>query len=460
MEVLLVCGWLPPSEGHARRISKILRSESRRQVRHFKDCLRVACSSVSDGRLNVKVFREWCRQANILTEAMWNDVRRGLPRKKRDPPKGGLLLLGDAVVEERQQKVLRLGPKFCVEPRLDLVDKLSLTRDIARQVPEKEKDRCVVECVDVVAKASVSRLQDEGYPFSVMLAVGTRARKLSWFLKNAQCPMEVLLVCGWLPPSEGHARRISKILRSESRRQVRHFKDCLRVACSSVSDGRLNVKVFREWCRQANILTEAMWNDVRRGLPRKKRDPPKGGLLLLGDAVVEERQQKVLRLGPKFCVEPRLDLVDKLSLTRDIARQVPEKEKDRCVVECVDVVAKASFGFSSYCSSVKPPKLGGEFSKAQWAGGWPGQQRLGDESEAAAGDEATTVGCPGSCKQRLGRKPTIIGCRRSLLRGAAATVLQIYEHVCEVSFLTFIEANKLRQPRLDETLSFFRHLLT
>ncbi|KAL3221463.1 hypothetical protein MRX96_029453 [Rhipicephalus microplus] len=70
---------------------------------------------------------------------MWNDVRRGLPRKKRDPPKGGLLLLGDAVVEERQQNVLRLGPKFCVEPRLDLVDKLSLTRDIARQVPEKEK---------------------------------------------------------------------------------------------------------------------------------------------------------------------------------------------------------------------------------------------------------------------------------------------------------------------------------
>ncbi|KAL3251890.1 hypothetical protein MRX96_055024 [Rhipicephalus microplus] len=108
---------------------------------------------------------------------MWNDVRRGLPRKKRDPPKGGLLLLGDAVVEERQQKVLRLGPKFCVEPRLDLVDKLSLTRDIARQVPEKEKDRCVVECVDVVAKASVSRLQDEGYPFSVMLAVGTRLLK-------------------------------------------------------------------------------------------------------------------------------------------------------------------------------------------------------------------------------------------------------------------------------------------
>ncbi|KAL3237313.1 hypothetical protein MRX96_048196 [Rhipicephalus microplus] len=98
-----------------------------------------------------------------------------------------------------------------------------------------------------------------------------------------------------------------------------------------------------------------MWNDVRRGLPRKKRDPPKGGLLLLGDAVVEERQQKVLRLGPKFCVEPRLDLVDKLSLTRDIARQVPEKEKDRCVVECVDVVAKASWGLCEN-DSVRSPE--------------------------------------------------------------------------------------------------------
>ncbi|KAL3242413.1 hypothetical protein MRX96_047761, partial [Rhipicephalus microplus] len=62
--------------------------------------------------------------------------------------------LCEVVVEKRQQKVLRLGPKFCVEPKLDFVDRLSLTKDIVRQVPEKEKDRCVVECVDMVAKAS------------------------------------------------------------------------------------------------------------------------------------------------------------------------------------------------------------------------------------------------------------------------------------------------------------------
>ncbi|KAH7953088.1 hypothetical protein HPB49_004516 [Dermacentor silvarum] len=88
---------------------------------------------------------------------MWNDVRRTLPKKKkRDLPEGRLLVLGGATVEERHQEVLKLGPKFCVEPRIGIVDRLSLTRDIARSVPEKEKERCVVECVDVVAKASIT----------------------------------------------------------------------------------------------------------------------------------------------------------------------------------------------------------------------------------------------------------------------------------------------------------------
>ncbi|XP_075737175.1 uncharacterized protein LOC142776759 [Rhipicephalus microplus] len=115
------------------------------------------------------------------------------------------------------------------------------------------------------------------------------------------------------------------------------------------------------------------------------------------------------------------------------------------------------FGFSSYGSSAMQPNLGGEFSKALWAY-WPGKQRLGDDSEAAAEDEAMTVGCPDPCKQPLGRKSTITGCRRSLLRGTAATGLPIDEHICEVPYLTSIEANKLQQPRLDETLSIFRHL--
>ncbi|KAH7969335.1 hypothetical protein HPB52_016795 [Rhipicephalus sanguineus] len=119
------------------------------------------------------------RQTNIVTEALWNNVRRNLPKKKKEPPNGSLLLLGGATVDERRQSILTLGPKLCVEPRLDIVDRLSLTRDVARHVPEKEKDRCVVECVDVVAQAPVARLQDAGYSVSVLQANGSRLlRKL------------------------------------------------------------------------------------------------------------------------------------------------------------------------------------------------------------------------------------------------------------------------------------------
>lgn len=90
-----------------------------------------------------------------MTAALWDEVRPKLPKKQKKPDSSGrLLVLGGATVEKRQEDVLKLGPKFCIEPRLDIVDRLTLTRNVARYVPEKEKDRCVVECVDVAAKAS------------------------------------------------------------------------------------------------------------------------------------------------------------------------------------------------------------------------------------------------------------------------------------------------------------------
>ncbi|XP_077548091.1 uncharacterized protein LOC144160811 [Haemaphysalis longicornis] len=169
-----------------------------------------------------------------------------------------------------------------------------------------------------------------------------RSRVLGWHLRIGQCPQEVETLCGWLPPSAGHWKRMTKALRSESLRQVRNFTDCLKVACTSTTNGLVNVKAFREWRRKANNLTEALWNYARPNLPKKqKKVGSEGRLLVPGEATVEERQQGVLKLGPKFCVEPRLDIVDRLALTRDVARYVPEKEKDRCLVECVDVVAKA-----------------------------------------------------------------------------------------------------------------------
>ncbi|XP_077533043.1 uncharacterized protein LOC144145347 [Haemaphysalis longicornis] len=148
-----------------------------------------------------------------------------------------------------------------------------------------------------------------------------RSRVLSWYLRIGQCPFEIQLLSGWLPPSDGHGKRTSKTFRSEFQRQPRHLKKCLKVACTSPVGGRVNMKTFSEWRKQASLLTEALWDDVRPRLPKKQKNvTSEGRLLVLGDATVDESQQEVLRLGPKYCVEPQLDIVDRLALTSDVAR--------------------------------------------------------------------------------------------------------------------------------------------
>ncbi|XP_077548301.1 uncharacterized protein LOC144161514 [Haemaphysalis longicornis] len=174
---------------------------------------------------------------------------------------------------------------------------------------------------------------------SLIAACECRSRVLGWHVRRRVTPVEVRVVTGWIPPSEGHGRRITKTLRSECWNQKRHFKDCLRVACARNSSGEKSYKVFREGSAHADCITEALWNYVRPFLPRKeKKLAAEGKLLILGDTPVQERHQNVLKVRPKCCVEPSLSAVEQLALTRDIARCVPEKERERCVVECVDAV--------------------------------------------------------------------------------------------------------------------------
>uniref|UniRef100_A0A6M2D1N9 Putative tick transposon ovary overexpressed n=1 Tax=Rhipicephalus microplus TaxID=6941 RepID=A0A6M2D1N9_RHIMP len=95
-----------------------------------------------------------------LTEVLWHQVWACLPKKqKQEAEPGKVLVLGDAPVEEEQRDVLKLGPKFCVEPSLRIPDRLALVRDISRNVSEEEKDSCIRECVEVVANVRINRRQ-------------------------------------------------------------------------------------------------------------------------------------------------------------------------------------------------------------------------------------------------------------------------------------------------------------
>ncbi|XP_077535949.1 uncharacterized protein LOC144148261 [Haemaphysalis longicornis] len=214
----------------------VLRSESWRQVRHFTDCLKVACTYTTNGLVNVKAFCEWRRQANNLTEALWNYARPHLPKKqKKVASERRLLVLGEATVEERQQEVLKLGPKFCVEPRLDIVDRLALTRDVARYVPEKEKDRCLVECVDVVAKAPVSRLREAAYPLHVLQASCERLlRKLKHVqeVTPEECAQRSKVTV--IPYVHGLSHRLKKVTENYDVNVVFSAKNKIGSVCSRV----------------------------------------------------------------------------------------------------------------------------------------------------------------------------------------------------------------------------------
>ncbi|KAH6923798.1 hypothetical protein HPB50_007149 [Hyalomma asiaticum] len=126
-----------------------------------------------------------------------------------------------------------------------------------------------------------------------------------------------------------HCRRVCKILRSECWRQSRFPKDCLRAACSTCGDSRNDRRLYRVWYDSAVNVTEVLWRQVWVVLHKKQKNAGEPGkLLVLGDTQVDEEQKDILKLGPKLCVEPSLQLPDRLALARDISRN--------SVKECIE----------------------------------------------------------------------------------------------------------------------------
>ncbi|KAH6927915.1 hypothetical protein HPB50_009848 [Hyalomma asiaticum] len=148
--------------------------------------------------------------------------------------------------------------------------------------------------------------------------------------------------------SVGHCRRVCKILRSECWRQSRFLKDCLRAACSTCGDARIDRRSYRVWYESAVNLTEVLWRQVWVVLPKKQKNAGEPGrLLVLGDTQVDEEQKDILKLGHKFCVEPSLQLPDRLSLTRDISRNALDSEEGRCFGSVATTKAYLEMGWTA-----------------------------------------------------------------------------------------------------------------
>ncbi|KAH6934641.1 hypothetical protein HPB50_026258 [Hyalomma asiaticum] len=129
-------------------------------------------------------------------------------------------------------------------------------------------------------------------------------------------------------PSDGHSRRICKILKSEWWRQVRTFKDLLRIACANGMDGHPGYRQYRQWCNVADSTSEFLWRTVRPTLPvQKKGNPVQGHVLNLSTTPIPEEHERVLGLGPKYCFEPHLNPFEKIATARAVSRCAKEDER-------------------------------------------------------------------------------------------------------------------------------------
>ncbi|KAH7939524.1 hypothetical protein HPB52_013485 [Rhipicephalus sanguineus] len=142
------------------------------------------------------------------------------------------------------------------------------------------------------------------------------ARLYAYSLKHSYLPPEVALLFGALMPSEGHVKRVCRILRSEACRQVRFYTDCLQVVNRNELPFPSAQKKFLQDLRLASQTADFLWGNVIVQLPRNKHRSPGQGqeVKVLGDASIPKNVADLLKLGPKFCEHPDLDKTELLSL--------------------------------------------------------------------------------------------------------------------------------------------------
>ncbi|KAH9367710.1 hypothetical protein HPB48_011358 [Haemaphysalis longicornis] len=130
---------------------RLLRREANYQADYIKDCLKLACFREAPPGGGDKRLRNALRSASFATNFLWQKIFAQIPRKPRAvPAHQEVHVLDTSEIPPQAQKALSLGPKFCVQPKLDRVELLSVVRTAAARVNAEDVDRCVSEGVDVL----------------------------------------------------------------------------------------------------------------------------------------------------------------------------------------------------------------------------------------------------------------------------------------------------------------------
>ncbi|KAH7976852.1 hypothetical protein HPB52_020636 [Rhipicephalus sanguineus] len=92
-----------------------------------------------------------------LTEALWartlhQALQTNAVKRRTNIAKKSVAVIGDVGVSEDVANVLKKGPKFSHEPRMEGHELLALNRQTARKTSEKNHERGLLEGVDALMK--------------------------------------------------------------------------------------------------------------------------------------------------------------------------------------------------------------------------------------------------------------------------------------------------------------------
>ncbi|KAH7933806.1 hypothetical protein HPB49_017381 [Dermacentor silvarum] len=160
--------------------------------------------------------------------------------------------------------------------KYDTVDIFGIVYEMRRErvwmVQNEQQYICIHQCLmcvlegkeDVLDSPRPEAHDNQGFEVSATC----RARVRTYAIKIQFTPPGLALIVGPLLPSLGHSLRLCRVLRSEAWRQIRYFRECLRVCSASGGSRDEGSSRLRLELRIAAQVSEFLWQKVLAGLPK------------------------------------------------------------------------------------------------------------------------------------------------------------------------------------------------
>lgn len=170
-----------------------------------------------------------------------------------------------------------------------------------------------------------------------------RTRTFTYALSHGLSMPVLSSLLGRIAPTEKTSRRLCKILRAESWRQIRIFRLHIKATCARHLVPNASSLMYAFFIDTAENLGERLWRLSFASLPRNRRKSPSvasTGHINVSDVELPQEVRSILDKGPKFATQPCCKPSKLLSFVHDVARRVPEDVKNACIVEGIKCVNK------------------------------------------------------------------------------------------------------------------------